>query len=172
MTRTVEHLQLSVEEDDDEQMSGSGELLIRRISFLRPPKNWRESEHRRRIFWSVFLMDRFCSVTTGWNISLKSTDVRRRLPCEGRIWARGQEVITPFFGIPDKFPIDNSVQATSPLEYPQDRDAIGGLAYRIEATQSLTLVTSFFLQPLDVKNAQAVQVWLMRFKELDLRLVQ
>lgn len=174
MTRTVEQLQLSVEdeEEDEGHTSGSGELLIRRIAFLKPSKSWSESEERRRVFWTVFLMDRFCSVTTGWNISLTSADVRRRLPCEGRIWQRGEEVKTPFFGISDKFSFGMPVQPDPNTKSLEGRDSIGGFAYRIEATQSLSLVTTFFLQRLNIKKAQEVKMWLMRFKELDLRLVQ
>jgi hypothetical protein len=50
---------------------------------------------------------------------------------------------------------------------------VGAFAYRIEATESLCQVTTFFLQqPVDFANRQEVSGWLMRFKELDLRLVQ
>jgi hypothetical protein len=50
---------------------------------------------------------------------------------------------------------------------------LGALAYRIEATESLNQVTSFFLQQrVDFRNRQEVGAWLTRFKELDLRLVQ
>lgn len=52
-------------------------------------------------------------------------------------------------------------------------ESIGGFAYCIEATESLSLVTTFFLQhAVNVSNVQEVQMWLMRFKELDLRLIQ
>jgi hypothetical protein len=55
----------------------------------------------------------------------------------------------------------------------EDQDSIGGFAYCIEATESLSLVTSFFLQQaVDVTKIHEVQVWLMRFKELDLRLIR
>ncbi|KAG7135058.1 Thiamine repressible genes regulatory protein thi1 like [Verticillium longisporum] len=53
------------------------------------------------------------------------------------------------------------------------QDSIGGFAYCIEATESLSLVTSFFLQQaVDVTKPQEVQMWLLKFKQLDLRLVQ
>lgn len=67
MTRTVEHLQLSFE-DDAEGNTGnsSAHRLINRMNFLRPSKTWTEGEERRRVFWNVFLLDRFCSVATGY----------------------------------------------------------------------------------------------------------
>ncbi|KAJ0416895.1 fungal-specific transcription factor domain-containing protein [Aspergillus carlsbadensis] len=176
MARTVEQLQLSVEEDDLYGRNQTGETLIRRMAFLKPSTCWREAEERRRVFWTVFLMDRFCSVSTGWNVSLTSADVKRRLPCEGALWQREDEARAPYFGIsdikgtgPHRSLLVNSQLPTDPSE----RDCIGGFAFCIEATESLGLVSNFFVhQPLNVQNADEAQLWLMRFKELDLRLVQ
>lgn len=169
MTRTVEQLQLSMEDEDQPQ---SAELLIRRIAFLPPAISWTEREQRRRVFWSVFLMDRFCSIATGWNFSLTSADVKRRLPCEGALWEEGRplETPTPYFGV-----ADTSAGGALPTTRPglENQVSIGGYAYCIEATESLSLVTTFFLRhAVNVANVQEVQLWLMRFKELDLRLVQ
>jgi hypothetical protein len=45
--------------------------------------------------------------------------------------------------------------------------------YRIEATESLSQISSFFLQQhVDFEDRSQVSDWLTRFKELDLRLVQ
>ena len=170
MTRTVEQLQLSVEDEDSPP---SAEFLIKRMAFLAPCKSWIEREERRRIFWNVFLMDRFCSIATGWNLSLTSADVRRRLPCEGALWEEGKPLATPtpYFGVADTSSGGTSLPTRRPeLE---DQASIGGFAYCIEASESLSLVTSFFLRhAVNVSNVQEVQMWLMRFKELDLRLVQ
>ncbi|KAL4967186.1 putative C6 transcription factor [Aspergillus stella-maris] len=185
-TRTVEHLQLSVEEDNlqDRTQTQAGERLIRRITFINPSTCWQEAEERRRVFWTVFLMDRFCSVSTGWNVSLTSADVKRRLPCEGTLWQREEEVRAPYFGISDSAlagsnrPPASAILAGSPIGTgagtdSAERSSIGGFAYCIEATESLALVSNFFVhQPLDVRNSDEAQLWLMRFKELDLRLVQ
>ncbi|KAH8596303.1 fungal-specific transcription factor domain-containing protein [Bisporella sp. PMI_857] len=169
MTRTVEQLQLSIEDEDQRQPA---EILIKRMAFLPPAKSWTEREERRRVFWNIFLMDRFCSIATGWNFSLTSADVKRRLPCEGALWEEGKplEVPTPYFGVGDK-----STEGVLPTNRPesQDQASIGGFAYCIEASESLSLVTTFFLRhAVNVSNMQDVQMWLMRFKELDLRLVQ
>lgn len=194
MTRTVEQLQLSVEPAGDEHLPAADTChnQIKRAAFLPPARDWSELEERRRVFWNVFLMDRFCSIATGWNLSLTSADVKRRLPCEGALWEAGDalETPTPFFGVSDKY---NQTSTTSPslsqhnknntqaneMRLPtaraesEDQESLGGFAYCIEATESLSLVTSFFLQQaVDVSRAQDVQMWLMRFKQLDLRLVQ
>jgi hypothetical protein len=49
---------------------------------------------------------------------------------------------------------------------------VGAFAYRVEATESLSRVTTFFLQQrINHHDRQEMGSWLMRFKELDLRLV-
>jgi hypothetical protein len=176
MVGTVEQLQLDVEEDEISRARNSGETLIRRMVFLTPSSSWSEAEERRRVFWAVFLMDRFCNVSTGWKISLNSVDIKRRLPCEGRIWAKEKEVCAPYFGIPDTK--DTMSTSSLPVGGPgstnlDEEDSIGGFAYNIEATESLALVTNFFLHhAFLVSDTQKAQIWLMKFKELDLRLIQ
>ncbi|KAL2867382.1 Zn(II)2Cys6 transcription factor [Aspergillus lucknowensis] len=191
LTRTVEYLQLSVESEHHEQ----GPLLQPRPC-VPPARDWVEEEERRRVFWTIFNLDRFCSVTTGWNTSLTSNDVHRRLPADGGLWHNEEVVITPFFGIWDKsagkignliafLPTDYNT-AESPrsriprghghsLPVPEERvdmSTIGAFAYRVEATESLSRVTTFFLQQrINYRDRQEMGSWLMRFKELDLRLV-
>ncbi|RGP78672.1 hypothetical protein FLONG3_3209 [Fusarium longipes] len=193
LTRTVEYLQLSVEFDDRQQ----GPLLQPLMS-LPPSQNWTQDEERRRVFWSIFNLDRLCSVMTGWNTSLTSDDVRRRLPADGGLWHKEETVVTPYFGIWDRSAakMGNSIvflpahypspeQVTeAPAETPStnatttkrndtvDMTTVGAFAYCIEATESLSRVTTYFLQQkINFKDRQEVGNWLTRFKELDLRLV-
>jgi hypothetical protein len=53
LTRTVEYLQLSVESKDHDK----GPMLQPRPS-LPPAENWVEEEERRRVFWTIFNLDR------------------------------------------------------------------------------------------------------------------
>ncbi|KAJ8132771.1 hypothetical protein O1611_g853 [Lasiodiplodia mahajangana] len=174
MARTIEYLQLSIEETDNQRSPRQSQVLIERVTFLPPSQTWVEAEGRRRLFWNVFLMDRLCSVATGWNVSLKSREVKRRLPCEGKIWERGESPLdkTPYLGVSDQYSeLDGGTVGASPEH--ENTEFLGGFAYCIEATESLSLVTSFFLhQSVDVTSAHEIQHWLLRFKKLDLRLVQ
>jgi hypothetical protein len=174
MARTVEQLQLSTEDEDNDNQRKDSHALVRRMAFLPPCNDWSEAEGRRRVFWTIFLMDRFCSVATGWNVCLTSADVRRRLPCEGGLWEEGEPLATPtpFFGVSDPPGEAVNTLPSARLET-ADQASLGGFAYCIEATESLSLVTSFFLQQeVDVAKPHDVQMWLMRFKQLDLRLIQ
>jgi hypothetical protein len=54
-----------------------------------------------------------------------------------------------------------------------DMSTVGAFAFLIEATESLSHVTTFFLQQkINFQDRREVSSWLTRFKELDLRLVQ
>ncbi|KOS18591.1 putative transcriptional regulatory protein [Escovopsis weberi] len=181
LTRIVDYLQLTTEACED---SSPEQPLLRPLAILERPRDWTEAEERRRLFWTVFLLD-------SWHTSLTSDDVRRRLPCGGGLWARSEPVSTPLFGIWDKAAarLGNSI-STRPALYssPQaglhhakadgqgdaepDTSKLGAFAYCIEATENLSQVTSFFLrQGVDFSDRHEVKNWLTRFKELDLRLV-
>ncbi|KAL3483748.1 hypothetical protein BJX62DRAFT_230774 [Aspergillus germanicus] len=185
LTRTVEYLQLSVESEHHD----NGPLLQPRPC-LPPAEDWIEEEERRRVFWTIFNLD-------SWNTSLTSNDVHRRLPADGGLWHNQEIVTTPFFGIWDKsagkignliafqptdyntvesprsrFPISQGHPNLPAPEERVDMNTIGAFAYRVEATESLSRVTTFFLQQrINYRDRQEMGSWLMRFKELDLRLV-
>ncbi|KAH7189719.1 hypothetical protein BKA60DRAFT_613357 [Fusarium oxysporum] len=130
---------------------------------------------------------------------LTSDDVNRRLPCDGITWRKEETVSTPYFGIWDKSAarignpiaflpshsttapatadeggITPSEATTSPgaAASSVDMSTVGAFAYCIEATESLSRVTSYFLQQkVNTKDHNDLGSWLTRFKELDVRLV-
>lgn len=53
-----------------------------------------------------------------------------------------------------------------------DMSTVGAYAYAIEATESMSRVTSYFLQQrVHMHDPREINAWLTRFKELDLKLV-
>jgi hypothetical protein len=121
------------------------------------------------------------------------------LPVDGILWRKEQQAPAPYFGVWDKsagkignsiasLPIPYSSPARSsngmhysPLPsteydgslYTPDLSTIGAFAYSIEAMESMSQVTTYFLQQkVNLKNQKQIESWLTRFKELDLRLVQ
>ncbi|KAF9741101.1 fungal specific transcription factor [Paraphaeosphaeria minitans] len=187
LTRTVDYLQLTTE-----LISCPGGALMTSLQIVPPLKDWTAQEERRRLFWVIFLLDRFCSVSTGWNTSLTSEDVHRRLPADGGYFTREELVSTPFFGIwskavcrigrslanvPAQYNEEDPV--TEPAQGPTpgsaagliDSSKLGAFAYCAEATESLSQVTTFFLQQkINWQDKEHAIGWLTRFKELDLRL--
>ena len=45
-----------------------------------PPKDWTESEERRRTFWMAFCLDRYSSIGTGWPMTVDERDIFTNLP--------------------------------------------------------------------------------------------
>jgi len=105
---------------------------------------------------------------------------------DGGNWYLNEPALTPYFGIWDRSAarLGKSV-AFLPAHYPnsiqQEGHAItadhmsnvGALGYYIESIESLSQISTYFLQELiDFSNPRQVSDWLTRFKELDLRLVQ
>ncbi|KAF2798061.1 hypothetical protein K505DRAFT_346843 [Melanomma pulvis-pyrius CBS 109.77] len=195
LTRTVEYSQLTQEHEESDYHP-----FCRPYDPLGHTQDWTETEERRRVFWNVFNLDRFCNITMGWNTSLTSDDVHRRLPCDGPLWRKQQPVVTPYFGIWDKSagrignPIafipqyqspgpavnsadaqvqaDNTSPGTSLQPHLTDMSTVGAFAYCVEATESMSRVTSYFLQQkINLRDQNEISAWLTRFKELDLRLV-
>lgn len=109
LSRTVEFAQLTV----DHHQSGLHKPICQPYTPLGSITDWTNEEERRRVFWNVFLLDRFCSTTMGWTTSLKSVEVRQRLPCDGGLWRRQQGGTTPFLGIWDKSTGSNRQRAPS-----------------------------------------------------------
>jgi hypothetical protein len=132
----------------------------------------------------------------GWNTSLTADDVHRRIPCDGVHWRRQEAVTTPYLGIWDKAagrigqPItlmpppyqspeaahheSQSDSGSTPAEsnINMSNSAVGAFAYGIEATESMSRVTTYFLQQkVNIHDRNEINSWLTRFKELDLRLV-
>ncbi|KXJ89301.1 hypothetical protein Micbo1qcDRAFT_196682 [Microdochium bolleyi] len=190
LTRTVEHLELSTEAED---RPGRPAALFSDPAALSAPKDWLEEEERRRVFWNVFILDR-------WNTSLTAADVSRRLPVDGGKWYLNEPSLTPYFGIWDRSTakIGKSI-AFLPAHYPSARHDRGGsgpakrnlpagqidpgptvdnmcnvgaVGYYIESIESLSQITTYFLQTkVNFSDPKEVSDWLTRFKELDLRLV-
>jgi hypothetical protein len=53
-----------------------------------PAVLWEQDEANRRLFWMIFCIDRYISVSTGWDFALSTYDIKRRLPCSDALWSR------------------------------------------------------------------------------------
>lgn len=94
------------------------------------------------------------------------------------MWELDQCVETSFFKIHDQSQNDVSIESEEspfPPAYStaEGPSGIGGLAYAIEASESLFLVTKFHTRhKLELENSTQLSSWLNRFRQLDSRLLQ
>ncbi|KAK4947863.1 hypothetical protein LTR10_013371 [Elasticomyces elasticus] len=57
---------------------------------LSSPMNWLELEERRRVFWAVFVQDRYQSISSGWPMIIDERDVTTALPSSEQEFTSGQ----------------------------------------------------------------------------------
>lgn len=98
LTRSAVHLGLAREDDSAATTLAQGMSTrlgfaapapsLSRTSIIPPPANWHEDESRRRLFWTIFCLDRYACVSTGWDFALPDFEIKRRLPCADEIWSR------------------------------------------------------------------------------------
>ncbi|EFY94894.1 fungal specific transcription factor domain protein [Metarhizium robertsii] len=176
ISRKIDALQLYSEEPM--RREGFSDYFSRPAPNLEAAHAWLEVEERRRVFWAAFLMDRFCSITSGAAPGIPSKNIRRRLPCDGYRWEQDLRVETSFFKTHEQGADETDAEEPEPPFPPAYADTeqpsgIGGLAYTIEASESLFLVTKFHARhPVELNKSSQLSSWLNKFRHLDSRLLQ
>ncbi|KAK9480665.1 hypothetical protein V1514DRAFT_317866 [Lipomyces japonicus] len=119
MMKGVESLNLGFEEDNQESV-----------------KEWTMSEIWRRIFWNIFLFDRFSAVSaTEWTPVRALYRIKRRLPCDGFYWMNKVPVKTRCLVSNGLFDLH-----AENVESEGEKNYLGGFAYRVEAMDMLSSV--------------------------------
>lgn len=60
--------------------------VLSKTKILQPAVMWQDDEARRRLFWLIFVLDRYTCTATAWDIAIPQADIKRRLPCANEIW--------------------------------------------------------------------------------------
>lgn len=103
LTRSAVHLGLMTEDEQTRSSQSNGPSETNRVgslsrtSIVPPPQSWGEDEARRRLFWLIYILDRYSSASTGWDFALRDADIRRRLPSTDALWAGSAWQQAPFF---------------------------------------------------------------------------
>ncbi|EMR65207.1 putative c6 transcription factor protein [Eutypa lata UCREL1] len=127
---------------------------------LPEPKDFIEEESRRRLFWMIYLLDRYATLATAFEFALDDKEVDRTLPCRDDLWIKNQKVETRWFhanGHPSDIP-DHDINKPENL---------GAFSYYIEILGILSKIHKFLKQPVDISALSDVEQWQMRYKELD-----
>jgi transcription factor-like protein len=145
---------------EDHHVTAGQHMQRRLLGFDGKAQTWMDGETMRRLFWAIFLLDRFASLYSGVPPSIDAGEVRRLLPCEGRHWHRCEPVHTRDF-----------VPASMVSVQPFGDVNLGAYAYLIEATEVLTTVSAFAARfgrgASAVKSRPDVRLFLKGFLELD-----
>ncbi|KAJ9117488.1 hypothetical protein QFC22_004338 [Naganishia vaughanmartiniae] len=60
--------------------------VLSKTKILQPPVMWQDDEGRRRLFWLIFVLDRYTCTATAWDNAIPQADIKRRLPCADELW--------------------------------------------------------------------------------------
>ncbi|CDZ97451.1 Zn(2)-C6 fungal-type DNA-binding domain [Phaffia rhodozyma] len=123
-------------------------------SLLQSTDSWREIEERRRLFWLVFCLDRYASVSTGWDFAFPEEDIKRRLPGKDDAWISGPNQELP--------PL-----ISQPLPPPSLASPICTYAYLVSITYQLGKIHSFIRTPLDLFEPVETSLWYDRFRQFE-----
>lgn len=119
ITRSAVQMGLAVESYSPSVAPQYASIYTLRAIVLPEPKDWIEDESRRRLFWMIYVLDRYATVATAFEFALDENEIDRRLPCRDEQYARNVSVETRWFHTSTR-----SDYSTYPilLQTPRDKD--------------------------------------------------
>ncbi|KAK0615126.1 fungal-specific transcription factor domain-containing protein [Bombardia bombarda] len=169
ITRSVVQLGLAVETNSLSVSPSYTSIYTLRAMILPEPRDFIEEESRRRLFWMIYLLDRYATIATAFEFALDDREIDRALPCRDDLWIKNQKVDTRWFRADDSSSWDPSGSINgSSSEYEVNKpENLGAFSYYIEILGILSKIHKFLKQPVDISALSDVETWQMRYKELD-----
>lgn len=180
ITRSVVQLGLAVESNSFMVAPKYTSIYTLRAMVLPEPHDFAEDESRRRLFWMVYLLDRYATISTAFEFALDSKEIDRRLPCHDDFLNANARVETRWFDSSDEAApihisnnINNNTEQQQQQQHQPDRAGtssggnLGALAYYVEILGLLSKIHRFLKQPVNISDAGDVERWQSRYKELD-----
>lgn len=156
ITRSVVQLGLSVETTSSMVSPKYASIYTLRAMVLPEPKDWIDDESRRRLFWMVYLLDRYATVATAFEFALDEREIDRRLPCRDDLFSRNQPVETRWF------------RTAARTDYSMNRpENLGSFSYYIEIIGILSQIHQFLKRPVDIGSLSDVEQWQGEYRKLD-----
>ncbi|KAF2100980.1 hypothetical protein NA57DRAFT_65300 [Rhizodiscina lignyota] len=156
ITRSVVQLGLAVEATSSSVAPSYASIYTLRAITLPEPKDWIEEESRRRLFWMVYLLDRYATVSTAFDFALSDHEIDRKLPCRDDLFSRNQPVETRWFR--------TSERDDYSIDKPEN---LGSFSYYIEVIGILSKIHQFLKKPVDIGALSDVEQWQREYRELD-----
>ena len=156
ITRSVVQLGLSVESYSPSVAPQFASIYTLRAMTLPEPKDWIEEESRRRLFWMIYVLDRYATVATAFELALDEKEIDRRLPCRDDMYARNVPVETRWF--------HTSTRSDYSMNRPEN---LGSFSYYVEILGILTRIHKFLKKPVDITSLSDVESWQSEYRELD-----
>jgi hypothetical protein len=156
ITRSVVQLGLAVESKSSLIAPVYPSIYTLRAVTLSEPDSWIEDESRRRLFWMVYLLDRYSTIATAFNFALDDKDIDRKLPCKDEFFMKNQPVETRRFRC-----------SSDRTDYLSHADNVGSFGLYIEILGILSRVHVFLKRPVDIGSLADVEEWQATYRKLD-----
>lgn len=161
ITRSVVNLGLSVENSSPKVMPQYASIYTLRAIVLPEPTDWIMEESRRRLFWMIYVLDRYATVATAFEFALNEKEIDRQLPCRDEFFNRNASVETRWFR--------TSTRTDYTLNRPEN---LGAFSYYVEILEILSRIHNFLKQPVDITTLADVEKWQSEYRALDSTLEQ
>lgn len=156
VSRSVVQLGLAVEATTTLTASVYPSISTLRAAVLPEAKTWIEDEERRRLFWAVYLLDRYATVATAFEFALNEKEIDRRLPCRDELFSANKPVQTRSFKT-----FDRTRYSTS------STDVHGPFSYLVDLLGVLSSIHHFLKRPIDIGSLVDVEHWQGTYRALD-----
>lgn len=156
ITRSVVQLGLAVESKSHLVAPVYPSIYTLRAVVLPEPDSWIEDESRRRLFWMVYLLDRYSTIATAFDFALDDKDIDRKLPCKEEYFGKNQPVETRWFR--------HSHHRT---DYTRRAENVGFFGLYVEILGILSRIHIFLKQPVDIGSLSDVEEWQSTYRKLD-----
>lgn len=167
ITRAAVQLGLAVESTSFSVAPSYTSIYTLRAMILPEPRDFIEEESRRRLFWMVYLLDRYATIATAFEFGIDDREIDRMLPCRDNLWMKNERVETRWFCADDATK-PHALCATTTADHDVDKpENLGAFSYYIEILGILSKIHKFLKQPVDISALSDVETWQMRYKQLD-----
>ncbi|KAI2384335.1 hypothetical protein LOY87_006434 [Ophidiomyces ophidiicola] len=155
IVRSVVQLGLAQESTSSLVANMFPSIYTLRANILPDPKTWIEEEGRRRLFWMVYLLDRYSTIATAFDFALDDKEIDRKVPCKTDYFLRDQPSETRWF------------ETQSRTDYMNRRDHLGSFGFYIEVLGILSRIHLFLKRPVDIGALPDVEQWQSTYRTLD-----
>lgn len=148
ITRSAVQLGLSVEATSRLVSPQIPSIYTLRATVLPEPSSWIEDESRRRLFWMIYVLDRYATITTAFDFALDDKEIDRKLPCRDDLFSRDTPVETRW--------IRGNEKPERGVDKPEN---LGSFSYYIEIISILSRIHQFLKNPIDISAPDEVEKW-------------
>ncbi|KAM0092267.1 hypothetical protein ACP6JD_004374 [Aspergillus fumigatus] len=156
ITRSVVQLGLAVESKSSLIAPVYPSIYTLRAVILPEPGSWIEDESRRRLFWMVYLLDRYSTIATAFDFALDDKDIDRKLPCKDEYFTKNEPVETRWFQHTSERP-----------DYLNRAENVGSFGLYVEILGIFSRIHLFLKRPVDIGSLSDVEEWQTTYRKLD-----